>query len=312
MKKTVSLLSALTLTASIFAGTSTSAATIDTKIDYVALGDSFALGLTSAGEHHKGYANAISSTFAEKGALRSFSKQYAAEGQTTAQLLEKLKTKEVQQAVKEAELITISIGSEDFEAFYKQDPEAQITPEQALDLLYYVKKRTKQAVQEIKILNPNAKIYLCGYYFPVPYMKESAKKEDLKTAFIKFNSDLASVARNESIEFIDVAQTIDSNPLEYVPSSGSIYPNSEGYQVFVNEFFNKFESPQFSSISHNGFHDKESGEFWSVAYFKNTSKDEKIKLLMDEEMHVRLGTKRYPAKAIITARTNKELEESAF
>ena len=46
--------------------------------------------------------------------------------------------------------------------------------------------------------------------------------------------------------------------------------------------------------------------------FKNIPSQEKIKLLLNEENYVQLGNKRYPAQAIITAKTNKELEESAF
>src|SRR4051812_15772170 len=143
------------------------------KIDYVALGDSLAAGHTPYGvKVGRGFTDIISEELAKKNMLASFNKDFAMTGETSDGLLETLKRTEVQQALKEAELVTIISGANDFidEMYNPADESINADLVKATALLNKVASNLTSAIQQVKALNSEADIYLFGYYFPLPHI----------------------------------------------------------------------------------------------------------------------------------------------
>ncbi|OAH54563.1 MULTISPECIES: S-layer homology domain-containing protein [Bacillaceae] len=229
MKKIFSVFLASLLFVAAFLTPSAGAATV--KEDYVALGDSIAAGQTPYKTIGTGYTDMIADELDNQEALASFTKSYATPGETSTGLLTKLQRSDVQAAVKNAELVTISSGANDLLAFVNTGSN---DPLKALEVVNKVNQNLTASIQKIKSLNKNADIYLFGYYFPYSSMEEGTKKENLTIAFNYFNSELESTAKAQGVTFIDVSSSFKA---EYLPNANDVHPNEAGYKVFADQFF---------------------------------------------------------------------------
>ncbi|MFJ8064710.1 SGNH/GDSL hydrolase family protein [Psychrobacillus sp. NPDC096426] len=216
------------------------------KIDYVALGDSLASGHTPYGEKiGRGFTDIISETLAKKDILASFTKEYAASGETSVGLLETLKRPEVQKSLKTAELVTIISGANDFiDAMYNPIDESINTDiTKATTLLNTVAGNMTSAIQQVKTFNPEADIYIFGYYFPLPHLENTTSKQQMQLAFSIVNNRLATIAKNEGVHFVEVASAFDVNGASFLENPKDIHPNEEGYQVLADQFFLSYSLP---------------------------------------------------------------------
>ncbi|WP_077214978.1 GDSL-type esterase/lipase family protein [Bacillus dakarensis] len=211
------------------------------KIDYVALGDSLATGQTPYKTIGKGFTDMISEELAEAGVLSSFTKEHAASGETSVGLLEKLKREGVQKSIQEAELVTIISGANDI--LQAVDFTSDIDQEAIMALLHSISVNLTVAVKGVKAINPDAEIYLYGYYFPFPYMEEGLTRAQLIQALEYFNYSIKTVAELEGIHFVEVSSAFNPNSLACLPNPQDIHPNEEGYQVLADQFFLNYEIP---------------------------------------------------------------------
>ncbi len=210
------------------------------KVDYVALGDSIASGHTPYGEKvGRGFTDMIAERLEKEGKLGSFTKEFATSGETTNGLLDKLKRKDVQQSLKDAELVTIVSGANDFiKAFYDpKDESVDVDLAAATLLLNQVSENLTSAIKQVKAINPNADIYLFGYYFPFPYLKDPATKQQMQMAFTIVNNRIAAIAEREGVHFVNVAPAFDIKGIDYLENPKDIHPNEAGYQVIADQFF---------------------------------------------------------------------------
>lgn len=218
----------------------------NTKIDYVALGDSLASGHTPYGVAvSRGFTDIISEVLEKEKVLGSFTKEFAASGQTSAGLVETVKRTDVQKSLKQAELVTIISGANDFiDEFYNPvNGSIQIDLPKATALLETVSGNLTAAIKQIKTLNPDADVYLYGYYFPLPHIQDVALKQKVQIAFSIANDQLATLAKREGVHFVEVAQMFDKNGIAYLENPADIHPNMAGYQVLADQFFANFSIP---------------------------------------------------------------------
>lgn len=215
----------------------------NTKIDYVALGDSVASGQTPYLEKvGRGFTDMISEALTNEDMLSTFNKDFAKSGETSVGLLETLKRPEVQQSLREAELVTIISGANDFiDEFYNPDSK-EITADmgRAIELLNSVANNLTSSIKTVKSLNQEAEIYLFGYYFPLPHYPNGSTKSQLETAFRIVNTRLAMIAEEEGVHFVEVASTFDGSGKQYLENPQDIHPNEVGYQVIADQFFLKY------------------------------------------------------------------------
>lgn len=240
MRKIAAFLFATTL--GIFSVFIPTAQAENVKIDYVALGDSVASGQTPYGEKvGRGFTDMINEVLVPA----SFNKEYATSGETSDGLLETLKRPEVQQSINNAELVTIISGANDFidEMYDPAEGTINVDLGKAITILNEVTANLTTAVKKVKTLNPNADIYLFGYYFPLPHYEDEAVKEQLEMAFRIVNSQLATIAQGQDIYFVEVASAFDKNGTAYIENPKDIHPNEAGYQVIADQFFLNYKIP---------------------------------------------------------------------
>lgn len=200
------------------------------KINYVALGDSLAAGQTPYHQLDKSYADYLVKRFEQSQYSVSYN-NFGVSRYTSENLKNDiLNNKEVQDKIKNANLITIDIGANDLLAKLKTDPT------HVKDSLLAVANNLQIILQTIDSLNPNVKVLVMGYYNPFPHysQEQQASLLPLLEALNKTIED-RSIANGD--KYVPTAQVIKRNGDQYVPNSEDIHLNLEGYQVVAKEFW---------------------------------------------------------------------------
>ena len=87
-------------------------------------------------------------------------------------------------------------------------------------------------------LNPNVKVYVMGYYNPLPYITDPQQKELLNQLLQAFNAQIRVQAIQHGDTFVPTAQAINvSNFKDYIPNPLNIHLSLLGYQVVSEEFW---------------------------------------------------------------------------
>lgn len=163
-------------------------------IDYVALGDSGAAGVRGMpgqlpgweeGSDY-GYTDNIANWLSLLGVLGKFNEDYSISGNTAAQLAIDTSTTEAYKILKKAELVTVTIGANDVLGplyayyYYCIANEQELTLEGAMYAVGLIvanmesggaddiKDNIKVVLKNVLDANPNARIYVMGYYNPLP------------------------------------------------------------------------------------------------------------------------------------------------
>jgi lysophospholipase L1-like esterase len=220
------------------------------KMDYLALGDSLAAGQTPYKEISKGYTDYLANQLSKVGMLASFDKRYSVSGYTTTDILHDIqtniekpdstgKTVAIQTAIKNAEIITIDAGANDAlrEIVINRETGAiTADPEKVKAALTTVGQNTDLILKEIRSLNPNADIYVMGYYNPLPSLP-SQYQTLLNILLSQLNSTISSTSEPFNVTFVPTAAPIAVNATTYLPNGEDIHPNQAGYLVLANEFW---------------------------------------------------------------------------
>jgi hypothetical protein len=198
------------------------------QIDYVALEDSMAagvLGKDAPDSTHTdfGYPNVIARYLSKvPNAAYSFDKSFCEAGETAANLAVKTSGPEVYALLTKAEIVTLDIGANDvlgplydyYQACTEANPEP--TLEGALPALAQmishlprtgkgVQKNIEKILQNIINANRHAKIYIIGYYNPLPGVNPNGL--DLEGAVAYFNSFIMKAAANAALKNFGVSIT---------------------------------------------------------------------------------------------------------
>jgi len=215
-------------------------------VRYLALGDSLAAGMTPTKQIDKGYADYAADYLLGKNMLDSFSKNYSYPGDTTDDLLSKLTTNvQLQEAVKKSNTITISAGANDLLKDAKFDSEKQmliIDETKVPATLQKIALNYTMILKTIKDLNPNAKVFVMGYYFPYPYVADVQKPKLIElTHTLNKTIQLASVSQGAT--FVSIYEKFGDDPKVYLPNPINIHPNAEGYMLMSEAFIASLANP---------------------------------------------------------------------
>ncbi|WP_019242710.1 MULTISPECIES: S-layer homology domain-containing protein [Bacillus] len=208
-------------------------------VNYLSLGDSLAEGMDQNGvvAGKKGFSDYTAEVLKEKKVLGSYSKEFAKSGYMTTQVLADLKSKEnLQEAIKKADVISISAGANDFLSLAKFNSETkmlEIDQTKILPKLSEIVTNYTAILNTIKELNKDAKIYVMGYYFPYPFLNDSQKPEIIKLAK-GLNSTISGVAVTNDVNFVEVYSKFGDEPKEFVPNPLNIHPNEKGYKTMAD------------------------------------------------------------------------------
>ena len=223
------------------------------SIKLVAVGDSLTQGVGD-GMNQGGYVGIIKSELTTKQAVKASTQNYGIAGETSTQIDQRVRTnKDLQQALKDADVITMSVGGNDLMAVLRQ---------QMLNLNEADIKRAQTAytthlatlLQDVRQYNDQAPIFVFGIYNPFylyfPKMtKMQAAVENWNTASAKVikqqkNSYLIDIcdqlSKGEKLTTQKKSKTASDSSNEknqLIFTEDNFHPNHSGYQVMADDLY---------------------------------------------------------------------------
>ncbi|PIC68277.1 N-acetylmuramoyl-L-alanine amidase [Sporosarcina sp. P16a] len=221
-------------------------------INYLALGDSLAAGVTPNNELGKGYTDFLAEELATSEVLQASNKGFSYPGYKTDDVLKDFemdvtkpiigighseKTATLRQSVKEANLITLTIGANDVLPKFTFDDKGtpQFNAEELQAAIMKVGMNTQKILAEIYQLNPSAQVYVMGYYNPFPYL--SPQNQPIVNQLVMTLNDAIKKGMTGTIaQFVDTSKKIAEDPYTYLPNPENIHLSQAGYKVVMEAF----------------------------------------------------------------------------
>lgn len=219
------------------------------KIYYIALGDSVAEGMNSYGEIVYGYPDYIKDYLKEQERLTFYTKGFAKSGYTTENVkndIDNNKTIEVnrkkiniRQALRESDLVTISIGANNFiKGLEITDvPSKLINLKESKKEIDAVGLEVKELLKQIKKYAKN-QIILVSYYNPLPALKSVKSEID---ELIKYANNLYEEICDElDITYVNIFDIFDGSD-KYLPNPIDIHPTTQGYKEIAEAIIKEID-----------------------------------------------------------------------
>ena len=219
--------------------------TFKNEINYVALGDSFALGINPYGEEGFGYTDYIRDYLADKDKLGYYTKSFSKKSQKIEDLYDDINNNKIivengnryniKNRLRESDLVTLSIGMDDFIQGMTLDGIIS-----RLDDIDAQKKRIDEISHEFEKLLELIKMYakgeiiVIGYYNPFPYL--TSYKQEIDTLVEYSNKKFQQVCGKKDAYFIRISDYFKDR-LDYLPNPFGINPTVLGY----NEIFEQIK-----------------------------------------------------------------------
>jgi lysophospholipase L1-like esterase len=203
--------------------------TIETEeiadIHIVGLGDSLTKG--TGDPDKEGYIQSVASDI-QKTLQKDVSvKNFGIKGYKSEQLVKKLEKEDVRRNLEYADYVFLSIGGNDILKiveynFFNLNVDLFETGEQEF------KKNLFIIIQTIRLINPNANIFLVGLFNPFHNFFEDIEETDLVVQ--EWNRTIQTVSMiNENTEFVPI-NDIFQNTEEQLFADDLLHPNDNGYQ----------------------------------------------------------------------------------
>ncbi|WP_179194752.1 GDSL-type esterase/lipase family protein [Bacillus sp. EAC] len=205
------------------------------KLKIVALGDSITRGIGD--DEGLGYVNRLKTSLKEQYKQDSTVSNLAVSGAKTSNLLTVLQKKDVQETIRSADTIVLSIGGNDL------FPGADQLNQEFLKSYRPDEKTFKHNLQQIfkliRTQNSSASIYAFGYYNPF----HNVQGLDTSSSFVSKWNDILE----QSVLSIHDAYVIPTFDLFYNEENKYLYtdhfhPNKEGYTEMANRLLRKIGS----------------------------------------------------------------------
>lgn len=194
---------------------------IDDKVYYLALGDSYSLGMTPYNGYDYGFNDYVKDYLENNNKLEEYIKDFSKSGYRTIDLLRdiednktiSIKEKElsIQQALIKADLVTLSIGTNDIINISSISVDNSYVSEAMNDmesLLSMIRKYCKEKIIAVGYLTKNE-----TYEYASKKYKQLCEKYD--------------------IIYIDSSELL--NDSKYFPNPNNIHPSKEGYEKIANK-----------------------------------------------------------------------------
>jgi lysophospholipase L1-like esterase len=216
------------------------------QLTYLALGDSLAAGQTPYFRIGKGYTDMLAEDFKKIGFLDSFSKQYAFSGYTSQKVLADIQndvkkgsgdTTGIRGSIAKADVITLDAGANDLlRKMIRTEEGLFIDPAVLQEVLTQINANIKDILQKIHTLNPQAKVYVMGYYNAYPYLPVEQQEQFLPILNM-LNEAIQDAAAVKDATYVPTKDAMAINPKTNLPNPSDIHPGLKGYEVIANEFW---------------------------------------------------------------------------
>lgn len=220
----------------------------DNKINYVVLGDSVAAGVNPYGEIGYSYADYFKEYLEDNKKLGRYIKGYATSGYTTSDIITDINTNKkiiennteinIREALRESDIVTISIGANDFLKGMSID---NINLNDITDYKNKINVITKDIDELLNLIRKYAKnkIILIGYYNPFPILFTSYEK-NIDELFNYQDQKFQEICNNYNIDYISVYNEFKENS-EYLPNPFDIHPNLKGYKAISDLIIKEYK-----------------------------------------------------------------------
>lgn len=217
---------------------------IDKKMNYIALGDSLAEGLNPYNQLGYSYSDYLKEYLDGKNKLKFYTKDFAKSGYTSLDLLRDIKSNKeviidgkvynIKRTLRDSDLVTISIGSNDFIEYLNIDNRID-NIEQVLDIYISINKIFNNIDSTIKEIKKYAKedIIIIGYYNPYP-SQNIISSEYIDEVFTYIDQKYKRLAENNDIYYISIYNLMKSHP-EYLPNPENPHPSLNGYEAISSK-----------------------------------------------------------------------------
>ena len=204
----------------------------DSKINYVSLGDGFAVGLNSYQANSYGYNAYIRDYLKKNNLLNNYNFSFAYEDMMINDLKKDIlinvhdeENNNIRQVLRQANLLTISVGINDL--IYQKEINYSLTELNIDRVLTKIVDNLNDTLKEVRKYY-QGKIYLVGYYNFYP--QNSVERKLLN----ELNNNYQQLNGKNNIIFIDNSN-LNTNLSNYLENPNSFYPNTAGYsQIFNN------------------------------------------------------------------------------
>ncbi|MEW9672573.1 GDSL-type esterase/lipase family protein [Ammoniphilus sp. 3BR4] len=254
MSSRVSRVLALSLTIVLMLISPVLAAPLPTQpIKYLALGDSLAAGMIQDGTINKGYSDFLAERFNGLGYLGSYQERYAYPGYTSEDVLSDIRNDVrksipgsedvmgIQETIRQSNVISLTVGANDLLEQISVTEAAYADPGLVSSVLTEVASNVSGILIDIKTLNPQAQIYVMGYYNAFPYLSD--EQQQLVVSLIEsLNDILEQAAVQTGGIYVPTFDAIAANYAGYIPNPMNPHPSVQGYEVIAEQFWNAMKS----------------------------------------------------------------------
>ncbi|WP_054958573.1 GDSL-type esterase/lipase family protein [Paenibacillus dakarensis] len=205
------------------------------KIKITAIGDSLAKG--TGDSTGSGFVRRAIQNLNDSGRKSELLNNLAINGLTTEGLISKLEEKGVQYALKQADLILLSIGGNDLFQGSRLMENAkagkeELDPKQLMNELPQATKRLTQILDQIRVVNPDARVIYVGLYHPFADIKELLLPGNV--AVSTWNHAAQQVVNRDSNMVVVPTFDLFQGKLDVYLSSDHFHPNDKGYEAIAD------------------------------------------------------------------------------
>lgn len=232
---------------------------------YLALGDSLAAGMDHLGEMGDGYADYLAAALSETDLLKAFDKSFAENGYKASDVLKDIQENvtrdtadgeavHLHDAIANAGLITISAGANDVLAhvdFDKETGSMEVDEEGLQKEIQQVGMNLMKIVSMIHEINPDAQVYVMGYYNPFPHLPAELQPM-LEQMLVGLNTAIGAVKQLPNTEVVDTANVVAADFKSHLPNPQNIHLSPAGYAVVAKQFVDKVQA-EYAWIPSNAF-----------------------------------------------------------
>ncbi|WP_075617768.1 GDSL-type esterase/lipase family protein [Paenisporosarcina indica] len=205
----------------------------------VGLGDSLTQGVGDEHNFH-GYIGRLKEEMSNFTGVKDVELfNLAKRGKRSDQLLEQLKSGEVDEELRKADFIMMTIGGNDIMRIVKQDL-FRLRIDAFQNELIEFTQRYQNSVNEIRKLNPDAPIVLIGLYNPFSVVTD--QKNEFDQIVMDWNKSIKNVVSSDTNAcFVPVDDLFNSN-IDLVYHTDFFHPNSKGYEHMTDRILESLET----------------------------------------------------------------------
>lgn len=205
----------------------------------VSIGDSLTQGVGDETESG-GYVGILNHTF-EDNHMNISIENFGKRGNRTDQLLTRLENEEISSAIKDADIVLITIGANDIMKVVRNNyTNLNIEPFQEEKIKYI--ERLTAIFYKINELNPDTQIYLIGFYNP--FERYFGDIEQLDMILNDWNQAGETVTEEfENVYYIPTEDLFSNSTINLL-AEDNFHPNTSGYKLMaqrVLEYLSKYD-----------------------------------------------------------------------